>query len=343
MMIHLTSFLVLFYFLFHSTISAKELQAQAPVQLRGEIKAAEDLSGIAQLGPFLAIGSDEAASKRGAENVIQLLEKVSTDRYQVRHDIMLFKGNDKDGPEMDIEGLAADGEILYVIGSYSAKRKRVKKSRDYKANRKTFSAKGISHEKNRDWLYRLRIDGQGKTMERQRISLRHIIRHNGVLKTFQHLPSKENGIDIEGIAVRGKWLYLGFRSPVLRRNYVPVMKLKFTDPDQTHELLYLNLDGRGIRDITRVSDGFLIIAGPPGEGPASYQLYHWDGRDMVPGKDRAKKDTGKATLLGEICPPKNGKAEGITIVEEQTTTYEIIIVYDGIKNGSAQRFRVRKP
>ncbi|MEN8133716.1 MAG: DUF3616 domain-containing protein [Pseudomonadota bacterium] len=339
----LTPFILLFCFLFHGTTSAKELQAQASVQLRGAIKASEDISGIAKLGLFLTIGSDEAASKRSVENVVQLLKKISKDRYKVYHDIVLFKGNDKDGPEMDIEGLATDGEMLYVVGSHSAIRKRVKKSRDYKVNRKTFLANGITHEKNRDWLYRLKIDEQGKTTDRQRISLRPIIQHNGVLKTFQNLPGKENGINIEGVAVKGKWLYLGFRSPVLRKNYVPVMKLKFADPDKTHELLYLNLGGRGIRDITRVSDGFLIVAGPSGEGPASYQLYHWDGRDMVPGKDRSKQDTGKAKLLGEIRPPKDGKAEGITVLGEQTTAYEIVIVYDGIKNGGAQRFKVRKP
>ena len=35
------------------------------------------------------------------------------------------------------------------------------------------------------------------------------------------------------------------------------MKLKFDDPKGTYDLLYINLDGRGILGMTSVSDGLL--------------------------------------------------------------------------------------
>ena len=88
--------------------------------------------------------------------------------------------------------------------------------------------------------------------------------------------SKENGVHIEGIAVKGGVLYLGFRDPVFRDTYVPVMTRKFDDPADTHDLLFVRLGGRGLRSLACVSDGFLNIAGPVGDGPGSYQLYHWD-------------------------------------------------------------------
>jgi len=141
------------------------------------------------------------------------------------------------------------------------------------------------------------------------------------LKTFSEIPSKENGVDIEGIAAKGDFLYLGFRGPAFRENWVPVMKLEFEDPED-YELLYVDLGGRGIRDITSVSDGFLLIAGPIGDGSASYQLYHWDGKDMIPGKDHNPEDLGKLTLLGEIAPPVStepparAKAEGIVLAQD---------------------------
>ena len=101
---------------------------------------------------------------------------------------------------------------------------------------------------------------------------------------FTKIPSKENGIDIEGIASDGDKLYIGFRGPVLRGNYVPVMVIKDCDNPSDYELLFVNLDGNGIRDICKVEDGFLIISGPMGDGVGNYQLYFWNGVDSIPGK-----------------------------------------------------------
>ena len=106
--------------------------------------------------------------------------------------------------------------------------------------------------------------------------------------------------------------------------------------------MYINSGGRGIRDITRVSDGFLIVAGPVGDGPASYQLYHWDGKDTVPGKDIAAKNIGKLCLLGEIWRPNGSKVEGIVVLQEKKTSYELIFVYDGVEKEGAQLFHVLK-
>ena len=126
------------------------------------------------------------------------------------------------------------------------------------------------------------------------------------------------------------------------------MRFEFDKPEK-YKLLYVNLSGRGIRDLCKVSDGFLLIAGPMGDGPASYQLYHWDGKDMIPGEDRMPKKVGKLTLLGDIEPPVNdadasrGKAEGVAVLDESKSQYDLILVYDSIAHGGAQRYRVPKP
>ncbi len=93
-----------------------------------------------------------------------------------------------------------------------------------------------------------------------------------------------------------------------------------------------------------MSDGFLIVAGPVAAGPNSFQLYHWDGRDVIPGKDRAAGEIGKIRLLGGIHPPKNGKAEGIITIREKSDLYNLIIVYDSVKNKNKimQRFHFTK-
>ncbi len=327
--------------LFAPSAAAGPLQPVVQVTLSGDIQASSDISAVAGIQGFLLIAADEGVGPKNNENIVQLLEKIAENHYRVSRDILLFEGDKTGGKEMDIEGIATQGDTVYVIGSHALKRPRVKTRGKYDKNRAKFHADEIEAEASRDRLYRFTIDPQGGNTEPQFISLRDIIDNDSVLGTFSAIPSKENGVDIEGIAADGEQLYIGFRGPVLRGNNVPVMKLTFDAPS-TNELLYVDLDGRGIRDIARVSDGFLILAGPVGNGPASYQLYHWNGRDVIPGKDRERNDRGKMSLLGELGTPGNGKAEGLAVLGEENGVYELLVVYDGIENGGAKRFRVSR-
>lgn len=320
-----------------------DLKPIAAVAFGRHIQASEDVSAIAAFKDFLVIGSDESVGEDENENYVQVLRQTGMNQYDVDHNILVLKGNKEDGKEMDIEGIAVSGHDIYVIGSHSRRRKTVKSDEKYKANRKTFSHDEIRDEKSRYSLFRLTVDANAKETKRKKISLRDIIKDDPVLKTFDKIPSKENGVDIEGLAVKDDWLYVGFRGPVFRENFVPVMKLKFDDPGNSYELLFVDLGGQGIRDITSVSGGFLILAGPVGDGPGSYQLCFWDGNDMVPGSNRRTEDVGHVSLLGELNPPQNGKAEGIVVFERpQDATYDLVIVYDGAQCGEAQRFHIPK-
>lgn len=315
------------------------------VSLSGDIMAAKDVSAVAVVGAgFIVIGADEGVGNDENENRIQVL-KSKDEGYLVHDDILLFTGNKKDGKEMDIEGIAVDGTTIYVVGSHSSKRSKVKASRSYKKNRAKFRADKVDDERNRDWVYRVVLDELGKEKAKEQITLRGIIADDPVLKAFKDIPSKENGIDIEGLAVKDGLLYAGFRGPVFREGYVPILKFNFSDPKGTNELLYVRLGGRGIRDMTSVSDGFLIIAGPVGDGPASYQLHHWDGQDQILGEGRAENTIGTVQLLGEIRPPEKGKAEGLAVLREDDDGYDLLVVYDGVeqRQNLMQRFRVSKP
>lgn len=323
-------------------MSSKKLQPSNSLKLSGNIKARKDISAVTKVGSYLAIGVDEGVGETEDENVIQVLKEVNSEHYEVNHEILLFKGSKEEGKELDIEGIDVEGDTMYVVGSHSLRRKRIKSDKKYAKNREKLRDEKIDHQKNRDWLYRVTIDSNVNASNLERISLRDIINTDEVLKTFSKIPSKENGVDIEGITVKGEWLYVGFRGPVFRGNYVPVMKFKFEEPQETYELLYVQLGGRGCRDIVSVSDGFLIVAGPIGGGSASYELYYWDGKDTIIGDDRADEDIGKVELLGEIPTPEEGKAEGLAVVEEGSTYYDVIIVYDGVENNVAQCFRVDK-
>ncbi|WP_417913604.1 DUF3616 domain-containing protein [Candidatus Electronema sp. JM] len=285
------------------------------------------MSAVAKFRSFLIIGADEASGHDGDENRIQFLTINSDGSCVAAHSILVTQGK-----ELDIEGICVEGDLAYVIGSHSSKRKKIKKERNWKENRETFHQDKIEDEVSRDWLFRLRLNEDGKELAKDRISLRGIIYNDPALKAFCGIPSKENGVDIEGLAVKDGWLHVGFRGPVFRDNYVPVLRLRWEEPEQ-YELLYVRLGGRGIRDLATVADGFLILAGPVGDGTDSYQIYHWNGKDTVPGKDRRPEDMGRLCLLGEIAPPdEDSKAEGLAVLEERQDSWQLVIAYDGAKD-----------
>ncbi|MEL6868125.1 MAG: DUF3616 domain-containing protein, partial [Bacteroidota bacterium] len=108
------------------------------------------------------------------------------------------------------------------------------------------------------------------------------------------------------------------------------------------------LNGGAIRDMTAVEDGFLIIGGPMGDAPGPYGLYFWDGTDMIYGNDRPIPMPPAVLHLEDIEPPMGddgaqGKAEGITVLEETVTSYKVLIIYDSIKDGNPQLWHIHKP
>jgi hypothetical protein len=307
------------------------LTPQKNLTFQGEILEQEDISAIAQLGDQLIIGADEG-------HAVQVLTVVDGTKAQyVISQSLRLMATDQD--EIDIEDICCQGEICYVIGSHSIKRKKVDPEKSYKVNRERIAE--VKIEKTRGHLFRLVSDPKiGALVEQGCISLQSILTTDEILGRFASIPSKENGLDIEGLAMKGDRLYIGFRSPVLRENYVPVLITEFDQP-KDYELVFINLGGRGVRAMADTNDGFLIIGGPPGDGEGTFHLYFWTGEDMIPGNDRSAQRI--LTDLGEIqLPIAAAKAEGLTVIEESSRAWEVVIVYDGITGGNPQRFRVEK-
>lgn len=324
-------------------VHAENIQFVDRIQFQGNIKASEDLSAVGQIGKYMIIGSDEGTGGKRNKNIVQILVQQEGNRYQVIDEIFLFKGDKDSGKEMDIEGIATDNNQIFVVGSHSRKRKKQKIKASHEKNRRAYTEEGNKQEISREWLYRLDVDSSMKVSRKDAVSLGDLIRQHEVLGAYAKIPGKENGIDIEGIAVDSGLVYVGFRGPVFRENYVPVMRFDFDNPEDTNELLYVNLGGRGIRDMARVNDGFLILAGPVGDALVSYQLFHWNGNDLIKGDNQKPGDAGKITYLGEIGTPEGGKAEGLLVLNEaDQSNYEVLIIYDGVPNGMPMRYRVSK-
>jgi hypothetical protein len=299
-----------------------ELTRIGPVEFRGEVKGELDVSGVAVVGKYLVIAADETP-------LAQVLRKDSDTQYTVIHDVPLGAPDH----ELDLEAVAAEGSTVYVTGSH---------------NRVRFigpkGGGGVTpveekRRKHRDQVFRFTLGPDGKPGPVERMSLRDTLDAHPILRQFVPVASKENGIDIEGLAAKDGRLYFGFRGPVLRDNWVPVLSCTFGPTPGDVKVAYLQLHGRGVRDMAAVKEGFLVLAGPVGDGDTSTRIYFWDGRD---GLDPAAM-AAKPQLFGELPDMKKAKAEGLAVLRDEGTAYELLLVWDGLPKGGPARYRLTRP
>lgn len=286
------------------------------IKFKGEILADKDISAIALVGQHILIGADEG-------NIIQVLapNKKGT-KYKVANNIELpvNKALEK---EVDIEGMAVIDNTVYVTGSHTSS--------------------GESQEQNnRQRVFRFQLDpdtGELISSIDQR-SLQQILIQDQVLSEFVDIDHNKNGIDIEGLAVKDNLLYFGFRTPVLKKDYLPVIVVDFAQlnsPNQ-YELRHVNLEGNGIRDIVAVDKGFLILADATGKNKNHFRLYFWDGSN-----DLSKPETNSGVkFLSKIDAKKDTRAEGLMVMNEENSSYQLLVVYDGVAKGNPTILEVKK-
>jgi Protein of unknown function (DUF3616) len=299
----------------------------------------ENFSGAVIVGNMLLIGSDEIGYLQVGR------DKDGTGaRFERSHEIELAQKKGGKKVEVDFEALAADKNTVYALGSHSLTRKRIDRPSHakaaYKDNVARFSEPpDTSSASLREKLFRFELDpATGKTVGAPKeISLRAIINAQTVLKPFSAIASKEGGIDLEGLAADGVTLFAGFRGPVLRHGFAPVMKFTFDNPNDA-TLVFVPLDGRGIRDLAKAPDGILVLAGPAGDSDQSHRLYRWNGQDCIPGTNGPG---GKLEYLGEV-PTEGGKAEALVVNSSEGDAYVVTFFYDSLPAGGPQRFRVPK-
>lgn len=296
--------------------------------LSGDFDASIDLSGVVVVGDYLVLGADEG-------HQLQILSRCDASRcWCLQRKIPLAKRDQ----ETDIEAISFGGGHLYVTGSHSARRRLMRPHFSARRNRERLL--DIKREASRNRLYRVPFDPvSGKTGKAESIDLSKRLRKDPLLQGFCGIPSKENGIDIEGLAYRKGKLMVGFRGPVLRDNYVPLMHLGFDRP-KAYSLTFVRLNGQGIRDLVALSKGYLILSGPVNDAPGPFRLWWWDGRDQIPGKDR---EVIAAKLLGEVTTAGGAKAEGLALLSEEGPSAEVIVLYETNTAAQAVQMCLRLP
>jgi hypothetical protein len=268
-----------------------------------EAQTHTNLSAVRSDGPVLWVAGDETATieRLVADDPADPREYGAETTFRLA-DLVDLPGDD--GEEADIEGLARSGPFLWAVGSHSLRRRRIKPTHDGdKALRRLAKVTG---QANRQVLVRLplaEVDGLPTPVreletggERHRAAvfgthgpdLRELLAGDEHLAPFVPLPGKDNGLDVEGIAVTGERVYLGLRGPVLR-GWAVVLELRpRTDPDDPRRLLLrpfddgrgyrkhvLRLDGLGVRDLCPDGDDLLVLAGPTMDLDGPVRVYRW--------------------------------------------------------------------
>ena len=333
------------------------------VELRFEAESREaethtNLSAVRQDGRCLWVAGDETATIERLTAVLDGDGRVTGYEGQVTvalADLVpLPAGPDE---EADIEGLARGNGWLWAVGSHSLKRKKIKPGHSAAKSRRRLGT--VVREDNRFILARLplvtgadglpevvREDGDrtAAVLGLDKDSLTDLLEDDPHLAPFLSIPSKDNGIDIEGIAAHGDRLYIGLRGPVLRGWAVLVEIRPATDPGDPRRLRllpvgdggdlyrthFLDLGGLGIRDLCPHGDDLLVLTGPSMDLDGPVRVVRWRGAARLDAAEIVA--AGELETLGELpYGAGDDHAEGIAVLDGPGT--RLMVVYDSPSPG----------
>jgi hypothetical protein len=261
--------------------------------------------------------------------------------------------------EIDIEGLDYNEPYLWFTGSHSTKRKKTKGKNLEKDIRKLseiktelnryiiaripFSEKKLhkscphpTHPKKTCTAACLKKTDEGNILTE-------------ALKTDSHLgpflsnciPSKENGFDIEGLAVYNSTIFLGLRGPVLREWAIileieveetepGILTLKETGEDeQLYKKHFVDLKGLGIRELCFHGKDLLILAGPTMSIEGAMRVYRLKHALEHPSDSLSSQDTGDLEVVFDLpFTLETDHAEGLALFPCFDQTNGLLVVYD---------------
>ena len=290
---------------------------------QGSVFEDKDLSGIAFLSATRGlIGADESG-------LVQEIELTRTARTLKVLGTVSLLGS---GEEIDIEGIAAEGDCYYVVGSHGV----AKKTGERQAHRYTICRLQA------DRTTGLAAESGGAVSV---ASLTSILEIDTTLGPHFGKPLQQRGVNIEGLAIRQGRLFVGLRNPNLG-GYAFVVEVGADDVfakagRPAYALHKLELGpGLGIRDIVAADKGFLLIAGNAGSEPSDvypkaqdyeknrgYSLFWWDGQ-------------GSGVHEIGAIPDPPGKAEAMAILDETPERATVLILFDGPKQGRPTVYRL---
>ena len=290
-------------------------------------------------------------------------ESLNVERFIALPDETIAKGRKG---EIDIEGLAIGGGYLWMLGSHSTNRRQPK-------GKKPIERLGhVEHGANRVFLGRIPLvtkDGATTLAEKNgaRSAARLFTGQEGgdligALRGDPHLgpflqpvcadregrptalPGKDNGFDLEGLAVAGERIFLGLRGPVLR-GWAAILEVALEAGEKAGELRlralpdgrlfrkhFVKLHGLGLRDLAFQDGALFLLAGPTTALDGPVRIYRWStppAADDAPGSADTISDLQDAPRVELPFGDGDDHAEGMALIPNGgAASTEALIVYD---------------
>ena len=348
----------------------KVAQAVEGAEKQGDFRS--NLSGIAFVGKELWLADDEAVEATPSMERLSLQADGSFGEHQSQaiDSFVSLPVSTKDKgqvPETDTEGLSVDGDYLWLTGSHSLNRKQPKTDKKESKNIERLAT--VEAGPNRFIVARIPlIAGAGGAKELRKTNDKlTAARLNGLdkdglieaLRKDEHLgpfvptgdasapgiPSKDNGLDIEGLAVSNGRIFLGLRGPVLR-GWAVILEIAVNESGKPGELTlkkvgsgahpyikhFVRLDGCGIRDLCVDGKDLLILTGPSMalDGPAS--VFCWKDALASPAASDSLTEADGTTLKKLIDIPVGSggdhpEALAVYPMDDQKKK-AVLVVYD---------------
>ena len=292
-------------------------------------KEAENISGIAcspAPNQTCVVVSDEQKSGRYLR-FATLGEKT----IQPGRKLELFPPGLGKEKEADTEAAAYASSKFYVIGSHGV------------------AKTDPIYQPNRYLLFRFPVDATNTDQIERTNALETILASLPELKAAacartSPVPCRslqDGGINIEGLAIHQEQAWIGLRAPLVTGNGV-VIKLSTKnlfsgDPGQVSLHRLALGEGRGIRDLARVNEGFLVLTGkstPEAENeapwPASVVFWRGDQQTTIP----------IATLTNTASIEK---PEAMLVLGEDRQNWRVLILGEGKGSIDPQEYLLPKP
>lgn len=302
----------------------------------GKIEKAENVSGIACAPaaalPRLCLVVDDET--QGAQIVLLHKDSLIAGEF-----IPLSQARFKGKPvELDAEAVAHDGRYFYVAGSHGRPRHEL----DADEQRENIAKAEASRFIFRIALQPSQVDMATGRLPRDKAvvtsaTLTPVLQRIPEIAAAYDKPLDQNGLTIEGLAAHDGRLYVGLRGPVIGSDaaIVSVDTTAVFDGGQAEPRLHRLMLGadtrghvRGVRDIARHGDGFLVLAGPvndPKTGKVSdgdYAIYVWDG------SNQPQRHANLAAFGRKVKP------EALLPLSGDTHRARVLVMFDGPEEGA---------
>ena len=332
--------------------------AGASDRLRSGKKLRDGISGVAADGDTLWVVVDET---RSVERLTRTKDRQPTFAAHTRiplDDLLRMPGGARS--EADLEDIDIAGGCLWIVGSHAVDREMPADDASPRKIAKTLL--DVARDGNRCLLARLPLVERGATWTPRKggaarlegnakgNALTRALAKDAHFGGFLALPGKENGFDIEGLAVVGERVLLGLRGPVfnqwaaileiepraVRGDPATLRLARFGPGRKRYRKHFLKLDGLGIRGLCRHGLDILVLAGPVNarDGPA--KIHRWIG-GARPDVERRLRPEDLVRVM-DLPSGQRGTdhPEGIVVLPSKDGRERLLVVYE---RASEKRFR----